>query len=50
VHGLWWTADDGGGRVRVELEPFPAHPAGQRAVLEAERARVAAFVAPMSRG
>lgn len=47
VAGLWWSADDGGGRVRIELEPFRALGAGDRRTLEAEAARVADFVAPI---
>lgn len=47
VAGLWWAADDGGGRVRVELEPFRPVGAAERRALGAEAERLAAFVAPV---
>ena len=47
VAGLWWAAEDGGGRVRVDLEPFRPLAAADRRALEAEAERVAAFVAPV---
>jgi hypothetical protein len=47
VAGLWWAADDGGGRVRLDLEPFRPLGAADRRALEAEAERVATFVAPV---
>jgi hypothetical protein len=47
VAGLWWAVVDGGGRVRLDLEPFRPLPVAHRRALEAEAERVAAFVAPV---
>jgi hypothetical protein len=47
VAGLWWAADDGGGRARIELEPFRVLAPADRLALEGEADRVAAFIAPV---
>jgi hypothetical protein len=44
VAGLWWTRPTSGGP-EVELEPFGRLATGDRAALELEGARLAAFLA-----
>ena len=45
VAGLWWTRPTVSGRPEIELEPFGRLRAGDRAALESEGARLAAFLA-----
>ncbi|MBA2382749.1 MAG: winged helix DNA-binding domain-containing protein [Chloroflexi bacterium] len=48
VAGLWWAVgDDGGGRCRIELEPFGRLAPGAMPELAREAERLAAFLEPL---